>query len=224
MVIFLGEEVQRGCGEMKKLKYSNIFCLFVFGSLLGFVLEGIWHTLRKGYWENRTGTVWGPFCVIYGFGAVVLYLLGCFIKTENIVIIFILSAIAGSLAELIAGLFQEAAFGTYSWNYSGHAFNIKGKISLEMSIMWGVLGTLFIKFAVPRFNSIFENMHGRMWNSVVAVFSAFLLIDLAVTGAALVRWKKRSEGICATNRVERFIDRHWDDDKMQKIFPNMKRV
>lgn len=209
---------------MKKLKYSNVFWIFIFGSLLGFVLEGVWHTLRKGYWENHTGTVWGPFCVIYGFGAVVLYIMGSIVKTENLFIIFILSAIAGSLAELLAGLFQEAAFGTYSWNYSGHAFNIKGKISPEMSAMWGMLGTLYIKYAVPQLNNIFNAAHGTTWNIVVAVFTAFMVVDLSVTGAALMRWRHRSEGKGATNRVEKFIDMHWNDEKMQKIFPNMKRV
>lgn len=209
---------------MKNLKYSDIFWVFIFGSLLGFLLEGIWHILRRGCWESRTGTIWGPFCVIYGLGAVVLYVLGAFIKTENTVIIFILSAIAGSLAELLAGLFQEAVFGTYSWNYSHHIFNIKGKISLEMGIMWGMLGTLFIKFAVPRLNNIFNIMHGGMWNVIVALFTVFMVVNLSVTGAALVRWKQRSEGIEATNSVESFIDKHWDDDEMQKIFPNMKRA
>lgn len=209
---------------MKKLKYSNIFWVFIFGSLLGFVLEGIWHTLHKGYWENRTGTVWGPFCVIYGFGAIVLYLLGTFVKTENVMVIFIMTAVAGSLAELVAGIFQEQAFGTYSWNYSDHILNIKGKISVEMGVMWGVLGTLFIKFAMPCINNILNAMHGPAWNIIVSVFTLFMFVNLSVTGAALVRWKQRSEGLDATNAVEAFIDKHWDDEKMHKIFPNMKRI
>lgn len=209
---------------MRKLKYSDLFWIFILGSLLGFVLEGVWHLLRKGSWANRTGTVWGPFCVIYGFGAVVLYILACFLKTDNVIIIFLLSAVAGSLAELLAGAFQEAAFGTYSWNYSGHVLNLKGKISLEMGIMWGMLGTVFIKCAVPSINRVLDLMQGGGWSAVVAVLTIFMVVNLSVTGAALVRWDKRANGAEAVNGVEKFIDSHWNDEKMQKIFPNMKRA
>lgn len=210
--------------SVRKLAYSDLFWIFMFGSLLGFVLEGIWHTLRKGYWESHTGTVWGPFCVIYGFGAVVLYLIAAFVETDNILVIFILSALAGSLAELLAGLFQQTAFGTYSWNYSGHILNLKGKISLEMGIMWGMLGTLFIKFALPGINHVLDLTHTDGWNIVVLLFSVFMVVNLAVTGAALTRWKHRAEGKIAENAVENFIDEHWNNEKMQKIFPNMKRA
>ncbi len=210
---------------MRRLKYSDVFWVFIFGSLLGFVMEGVWHFLRKGCWANRTGTLWGPFCVIYGFGAVVLYMMAHFIKTDNIVLIFVLSAIAGSMAELTAGAFQEAVFGTYSWNYSSHMLHFKGKISMEMSVMWGILGTLFIKILIPRINFVLDKINGNIYNnSIVAVFSVFMAVNLAVTGAALVRWKKRSEGDVAENVVEKFIDTKWDDERMQKTFPNMKRA
>lgn len=210
---------------MRKLKYSDIFWIFIFGSLLGFLLEGVWHFIRKGCWANRTGTLWGPFCVIYGFGAVVLYILAHFVKTNNIIVIFLLSAVAGSAAELAAGMFQQAVFGTYSWNYSSHALNLNGKISLEMGIMWGLLGTVFIKVILPMLNSILDKISGNIYNSsIVAAFSVFMAVNLAFTGAALVRWKKRSEGFEAKNAVEKYIDTKWDDKAMQKTFPNMKRA
>lgn len=209
---------------MRKITYSDVFWVFMFGSVLGFLLEGIWHTMRKGYWESHTGTVWGPFCVIYGFAAIILYILGNRIQSKHILKIFIMSAVAGSAAELMAGIFQEACFGTYSWNYKDHLFNIAGKISMEMSILWGILGTFFIKIGVPFINKIFDGSHFAWGDGVCIALSVFMAVNLLVTCAALVRWKERSEGDVADNFAEKFIDKHWDDEKMHRIFPNMKRV
>lgn len=56
-----------------KIEYSTLFWLFFFGSVTGFVLEGIWRIILLGHWENHAATVWGPFCLVYGVGAVVIY-------------------------------------------------------------------------------------------------------------------------------------------------------
>ena len=56
-----------------KASYPELFFLFFTGSILGFILEGIWRVIRTGTWENHSATVYGPFCIIYGFGAAALY-------------------------------------------------------------------------------------------------------------------------------------------------------
>lgn len=208
----------------KKIIYTDLFWVFMVGSVLGFFLEGIWHTMRKGFWESHTGTVWGPFCVIYGFGAVVLYVLGNRIQHKRTTTVFLMSSVAGSAAEFLAGVFQEVCFGTSSWNYSKHFLNINGKISLEMSIMWGILGAFFIKLGVPALNTVLENSKNAKTDAACVILSVFMVVNLFVTAVALVRWKYRAAGDEADNFVEKFIDENWDDEKMQKIFPNMKRV
>ena len=96
---------------------------------------------------------------------------------------------------------------------------------MEMGIMLGILGTIFIKILIPRINFVLDKINGNIYNSsIVAVFSVFMAVNLAVTGAALVRWKKRSEGDVAKNAIEKFIDAKWDNERMQKTFPNMKRA
>lgn len=58
----------------KPITYENMFWLFMIGSVLGVILEGIWCLIRAGHWETHVVSMWGPFCIIYGFGAVGLYL------------------------------------------------------------------------------------------------------------------------------------------------------
>ena len=66
--------------EKEKVNYTSMFWLFMFGSVAGFLIEGIWCVIRSGRWENHSATLWGPFCIIYGFGAVLVYLLALFVK------------------------------------------------------------------------------------------------------------------------------------------------
>ena len=40
-----------------KANYPEMFFLFFAGSVLGFLLEGIWRVIRTGAWESFTGSV-----------------------------------------------------------------------------------------------------------------------------------------------------------------------
>ena len=81
------------------VSYNSMFCIFMIGSILGFILEGIWHIIRKGSWESHSATVWGPFCIIYGIAAAVLYVGAIFLKDKNILLQFAVCAFAGSFIE-----------------------------------------------------------------------------------------------------------------------------
>ena len=95
-----------------KVTYSSLFWLFLYGSVVGFILEGLWCILRKGAWESHSATVWGPFCIIYGFGAVAVYLISTALKRKNLPLQFALFSVAGALVEYFGSLFQEIVFGS----------------------------------------------------------------------------------------------------------------
>ena len=53
-----------------KFSYFKMFWLFIFGSLPGVLLEGLWCLAFYGHWETHVVTVFEPLCVLYGFGMV----------------------------------------------------------------------------------------------------------------------------------------------------------
>ena len=63
--------------------YSNMFWLFMIGNILGVILEGIWCVIRNGRWETHVVTIWGPFCLIYGVGAVGGYLASALLSDKK---------------------------------------------------------------------------------------------------------------------------------------------
>ena len=50
----------------------RILAYFVVYSFLGFVIETIYGMITKGVIESRQSFLYGPFCGIYGLGAVIM--------------------------------------------------------------------------------------------------------------------------------------------------------
>lgn len=205
----------------KRMNYTDLFWVFMAGSVLGFVVEGLWCVLRKGVWERHVATVWGPLCLVYGVGAVAIYLMAVYSCGWRPTKQFIACGVAGSLVEYFTSLFQEIFFGSRSWDYSEHYININGRVSLRMTLMWGMLGVLFIRWVLPVLQGMLSRMQGSAWRAACAVLSCWLVVNLLVTGAALGRWKERQQGIAPGNRVEESLDERFPDPRMEALFCNM---
>ena len=107
----------------RKIRLSALCWLFSLGSVIGFVLEGIWSVLRLGYWENHSATVWGPFCIVYGIGTVLMYSISALVAEKSLPVQFGIFALAGGVVEYFASWFQELVFGVSTWNYDHHFLN-----------------------------------------------------------------------------------------------------
>ena len=204
------------------LSFPTLLWLFVTGSLAGFVMEGVWHMLHTGVWGFRVATLWGPFCIIYGAGAVVMYLIALRVEGKRLLRQFFAFALAGSTVEYLSSLFQETVFGTVSWNYSHHPFNLGGRISLRMTLLWGLLGMALMYLLLPVLLSLFNRLqlekHPLLYRSVAVL----MCVNLLWTGIALLRWQERTNTAApADNAVEAWLDDRWPDERMQERFPNM---
>lgn len=204
----------------RSVSYSDIFWLFLIGSVIGFVLEGLWHIVRTGTWENHTATVWGPFCIIYGVAGAILYALYKYVSHKHLLVQFIIYSAVGSAVEYFGSLFQELCFGTVSWNYSDHFLNINGRVSLQMTLLWGILGISFAMLVFPYVEKVLHKMKGKIWRIVTLFMTAFMAVDLIFTACTVWRWGERQQDVPAVNSFEQFMDDRYDDTTMSYIFPN----
>ena len=215
-------QLARGSRQETPCSFPTILWLFIAGSLMGFVTEGVWHLLRTGEWGFRVATLWGPFCVIYGIGAAAMYLIALVVEKKRPLIQFIAFALAGSTVEYLSGLFQEFVFGTVSWDYSHHVLNLGGRISLKMTLVWGLLGMALMYVILPVLLGFFNLMHLSSRVTLCRAAAAFMCVNLLMTSIALLRWEERVRSAePASNAVEAYMDRRWPDEQMQKRFPNM---
>ena len=164
--------------------FLHIVTYFVIYSFLGWVLESIVRTICERKIIN-TGFLIGPFCPIYGFGAIIMILFLDSFK-NNIFLLFFVSVIALTLWEYIVGVFLEKFFSTKYWDYSNHKFNYKGRICLTNSIAWGILGVLFINYIHPFVLQMLNHVN-FMYVAIIASIIAFILLIDAIISVIKVK-------------------------------------
>lgn len=125
--------------------------MFAFYSFLGWILETVFKSINRKKFVN-SGFLKGPFCPIYGFGAILIiqsFRLLNSISLSNLFFNLFVAIILTTLLEYYTGLILEELFKCKWWDYSNEFLNIKGRICLKYSIIWGILAYLLIKVIHP---------------------------------------------------------------------------
>ena len=118
------------------MNFYKLFLILFIGSFAGVIIELLWCFIRHGYFESRSGLVYGPFNLVYGLGALCLTLTLYKYRNRSAIYSFIGGFITGSVVEYLCSYFQEMLFGSTSWDYSRIPFNLNGRICLLYSIFW----------------------------------------------------------------------------------------
>lgn len=210
----------------KKLNFYDYFWVFFIGSFVGVILEEVYWLIKTGTFESRQGLIYGPFNLVYGFGAMLLTM--CLIgvkkgKRANISI-FSISFVIGSLFEYLCSVFQEEMFGTVSWEYGTKLLNINGRITLQYSIFWGILGILWMKYMLPGLIDLIHKIPVNINHTLVYVLLSFMIYNSAISFLAAYRQNERYKNIPASNAFERYLDKRYPDEFIDKIYPNSIRV
>ncbi len=204
-----------------KLNYFNIFWTFVVCSVLGLIIEDIFHVVVYHGWEDRAGLLFGPFSPIYGFGAVLMTLALNGIREKNPLIIFLCSAVIGGAFEYFTSWFMQFAFGVTAWDYTGSFLSIGGRTNGFFMMCWGLLGVVWIKLLLPL---IFKLIYKIPWNwrySVTAVATALMIVDGVMTLQSLNCWYERESGHKPETPIQQFYATHFDDEYMANRFQTM---
>lgn len=203
--------------EKPDIQYADLFWLFILGSLLGVPLEGLFCLVRYGHWETHVVTIWGPFCALYGLGAVGFYVGGVYLADRKLFTRFLVFAFVGTAIELLSGLLLEYGLNMYAWDYSEHSFNFHGYSSLQMDIVWGVVGVAAAQGA-PYLYRLIITHHNDRANAFAKLLTVFLVIDVIFTAICVYRWSQRHVGAPASNAFFQWIDTRYDDSFMSQRF------
>ena len=223
--------VETGEGYIK-LNYFNLFWLFFVCSVLGLILEEVWHmvVVDPGVYQDRAGMLFGPFSPIYGFGAVLMTMaLNRFYK-KNPLIIFLVSALIGGAFEVFVGWFMQTSFGVVSWSYSHiRLFGMPdpiavltgGRTCTPFACMWGLGGLIWIKVLLPRLLKLINMIPWKRRYSATVILTAVMLIDGVMTLQSLDYWYQRVNGTVRNIPVAQFYDKHFDNEYMENRFQSM---
>lgn len=215
-----------------KLNYFNLFWVFFVCSVLGLILEEVWHmvVVDPGVYQDRAGMLFGPFSPIYGFGAVLMTMaLNRFYK-KNPLIIFLVSALIGGAFEVFVGWFMQTSFGVVSWSYSHiRLFGMPdpiavltgGRTCTPFACMWGLGGLIWIKVLLPRLLKLINMIPWKRRYSATVILTAVMLIDGVMTLQSLDYWYQRGNGTVRNIPVAQFYDKHFDNEYMENRFQSM---
>lgn len=201
--------------------YKVLWICFI-GSFAGVVVELLWCLFRNGYLESRAGLVYGPFNLLYGAGAVALSLALYQYRNRSGWISFAGGMAVGSVLEYLCSWAQEMLIGSRSWDYSGMPFNLNGRICLLYSVFWGFLGILWIKDLYPRMAKWILKVPNRWGKGLTWVLTVFFVVNAAVSCVSVYRWSQRVQGVEPSSPFWQAVDERFPNERMERIFANMK--
>lgn len=206
----------------KGLNLYKLLLICFIGSFVGVLIELLWCLVTNGYLESRSGLVYGPFNLLYGIGAVALTI--CLYKFRNHSgwLSFLGGMLVGSVVEYVCSWVQQTAFGSRSWDYSEMPFNINGRICLLYSVFWGLLGVLWIKDIYPRMAKLILKIPNRAGKIITWVLVIFFILNAVMSCISIFRWSQRIDGIEPSNGFWKLIDGRFPNERMERIYANMK--
>lgn len=206
------------------ITFYKLFWVFFIGCFAGVVIEVLWCIIKNGHYESRVGLIYGPFNLVYGLGALALTACLYNYRNRNKINAFIGGFIVGSVIEYFCSWFQEIVFGSTSWDYSDFPFNVNGRICLLYSVFWGFLGIVWIKQIYPLMAKWILKIPNKVGKPLTWVLVVFMVFNSIATGLTVLRWTERVNEEPPSNIIEEYIDEHYPNERMEKIFANLEFV
>lgn len=208
----------------------KLIWIFIVGCVIGSVFERFFICFAFGSWERRSGMLIGDFNQIYGLGAVLFVLAAHFLQNRSKWRTFFTISVVGGAYELVCGSIQMALFNSMSWDYSSYPGCIGPHANVFVAMGWGLMGVLFITFALPPLSEMLERIPNAVTilrrripvgRPLTLLFAVFLALNLGLTCMAQARAGERNRGIPAEGAVSQWLDETYPDEVMKERFPNM---
>lgn len=207
-----------GCG------FYKLFLLFIIGAFLGDITETIYCRLAGGVWMSRSSVVWGPFSIVWGLGIMFATAFLYNYRDKSDSSIFCFGTIMGGVYEYLCSVFTELAFGQVFWDYSNMPFNLGGRINLLYCFFWGIAAVVWIKKLFPFVSGWIEKIPVKQGKIITWVLCVFMICNILMSGIVLVRYTERNDGVESKNRVDKWLDVHYDNERVEWIYPNMTKA
>ncbi|MEG0894440.1 MAG: hypothetical protein RSE93_01895 [Oscillospiraceae bacterium] len=159
-------------------------------SIVGWIYESILCSVSNKKLINR-GFLNGPYCPIYGNGAlIVILLLG---KVTNPILLFILGAVLTCALEYATSYLMEKLFNARWWDYSSRKFNINGRICLIGAIVFGIFSVVLILILHPIVQNFTNSLSDNLRHLISATLFIAFLIDCIITIKGFSGFNKKLE-------------------------------
>lgn len=169
---------------------AQYFIFFLAYSVLGWLYEVFLDVAVYQWGFSNRGVLYGPYCIIYGTGALVLIILlrGLQKKKINLgkipltpILVFLAIIVITTLIEFIGSFVMESIYGAWMWDYRRFAFDYEGRIALNPSIRFGIGGMIFLYGLQPICEKIVSRWSDKKLQIISGVFAVIFSLDIMVT-------------------------------------------
>ena len=170
---------------------SRYFVMFALYSVLGWVYESTFCTIKEGKWENR-GFLYGPIVPIYGVGATGITMVYDALQNYagyslNWWQVFLIGYLGSIVLEFGTSWVLEKLFHAVWWDYSNMPFNINGRICLPASLLFGCAGVFIVFKLYPLISSHTISIPPLAIEGISLGLMAVFAADFTLTLSALTR-------------------------------------
>ena len=206
------------------LSTADLLWLFVIGAFLGDVVETLFCRVTAGVWMSRSSLVWGPFSVVWGLALVLATVLLRNSAEKSDSAIFAFGVFMGGAYEYVCSAVGERLFGVIFWDYSGFKFNLGGRVNLIYCFFWGIAAVVWIRYGYPLVAKLMANLKKHILPWMTVVLTVFMAVNMGLSALALARYDARTSGLAPANRLDVFLDEHFDNARMERVYPNAKKT
>ena len=174
--------------EKMELTLTQYFLLFMIYSVAGWLLEVTCKLIEYKRFINR-GFLIGPYCPIYGWGAVAITFL-LYRYSYDPLILFFMTLLTCSILEYATSWVMEKLFKARWWDYSKRKFNIDGRVCLGTMIPFGIFGMILTYVTNPLVISGLDKVNPTTLNIIAIVLLIVYLVDNVLSSIVIFGFRK----------------------------------
>jgi len=151
-------------------------------SILGYIFEILFGFIT-GASNPESGVLYGPWTPIYGIASILIIIISEKLfkslhmkRWKETIIVFLIITPTIMFLEWLGGVLIEVIFGFTFWEYTDYRFCIGKYTCLEMGLIWGAMGIIFIYLVRPFLDKYIKKI--PLW--VTILISILFIIDLVI--------------------------------------------
>lgn len=188
------------------------FLLFLIYSFLGWCMEVCGNLIQRKKFVNR-GFLLGPYCPIYGCGAILITLLLSTFK-DNPILLFLMAILICGILEYLTSFFMEKIFHLRWWDYSNKKININGRVCLNTIIPFGILGMAIMYITNPFLLDKIYMLPSNILNAIFYTLLSIYVVDNIISLTTIF-------GISSTATK---VNRENREDNTEEITKKVKEI
>ena len=216
-----------------ELSLTYYFLFFMIYSIAGWILEVTCKLIEYKRFINR-GFLIGPYCPIYGWGAVAITLL-LYRYSFDPLVLFVMTIITCGILEYLTSYVMEKLFKARWWDYSKRKFNLNGRVCLGTIIPFGIFGLILTYVTNPFLVNLLNRADIHILNIVAIIFLVIYAIDNIVSGIVIFGFRKTAMQVGMEGRQDNteqitkkvreiLYTRSWGYKRLINAFPNFQTI